>query len=241
MIICHRHRFIFIKTRKTAGSSVEIALSRFCREGDLVTPLSAERGEEELRRAEGGFGPANHRKPIREHRGLKEWRRLLLRGQRATYGEHMTAPEVWRLVGPEVWSAYLKVTVERNPWDRALSRYWWQRRRWEEKGRTGFPPVSDYLVWLEENKPHWLSNWGHYTIDDEIAVDRVLLYEHLGEQLAELGEEMGLGERLTLPGERAKGGFRKDARAYQDVLTPADRDRIGRICRREVRAFGYEF
>lgn len=241
MIICHRYRFIFIKTRKTAGSSVEIALSRFCGKGDVVTPLSAERGEEELRQAEGGYGPANHAKPVREHRGLKEWRRLLLRGQRTSYGEHLTAPEVRRLVGSEIWAQYTKVTVERNPWDRALSRYWWQRQRWEEKGRGGFPGVSEYLDWLERNKPHWLSNWGHYTIDDAIAVDRVLLYEDLGEELAMLGEGLGLPEPLALPRQRAKGGFRKDPRGYREVLTDADRKRIGRVCRREIEAFGYVF
>jgi hypothetical protein len=40
MIISHRHRFIFIKTRKTAGTSIEVYLSRFCGEEDVVTPLN---------------------------------------------------------------------------------------------------------------------------------------------------------------------------------------------------------
>lgn len=241
MIVCHSHRFIFIKTRKTAGSSAEIALSRACGEEDTVTPLSAERGEEELRRAEGGFGPANHRKPIGAHRGLKEWRRLLLRGQRAAYGPHLTAPEVRDLFGAKVWENYLKVSVERNPWDRALSRYWWQRERWEEQGRTDFPPLSDYLAWLERYKPHWLSNWGHYTIGDEVAVDRMLFYEDLESGLIVLGEELGLGDLFRLPEKRAKGGFRRDHRAYGEVLSDDDRERIERLCRREIAAFGYRF
>jgi hypothetical protein len=33
MIISPAHRFIFIKTRKTAGTSMEIALAKFCGEG----------------------------------------------------------------------------------------------------------------------------------------------------------------------------------------------------------------
>ncbi|MEL6382956.1 MAG: chondroitin 4-O-sulfotransferase, partial [Cyanobacteria bacterium J06626_18] len=30
MIISHEYKFIFLKTRKTAGTSIEIALSKFC-------------------------------------------------------------------------------------------------------------------------------------------------------------------------------------------------------------------
>lgn len=241
MIICHSHRFIFIKTRKTAGSSVEIALSRLCGLGDVVTPLSANRGEEELRRTEGGFGPNRHRKPIWAHRGVKEWRRLLLRGQKAFFGEHMTAPEIRELVGPEVWNSYFKITIERNPWDRALSRYWWQRQRWEEKGREGFPSLSQYLEWLEENKPHWISNWGHYAIDGELAVDRVLFFERLSEDLADLERALGVEGRLGLPGQRAKSGFRRDQEDYTKVLSAQDRERVARLCRNEIEAFGYAF
>lgn len=38
MIISHAHRFIFIKTEKTAGTSLEIALSRYCGSDD-ITPF----------------------------------------------------------------------------------------------------------------------------------------------------------------------------------------------------------
>jgi hypothetical protein len=242
MIICHRHRFIFIKTRKTAGSSIEIALSRACGEGDIVTPLSVDRGEEELRRSEGGVGPANYRKPVAAHRGIREWRRLLLRGQRASWGPHTTAGEVRGLVGEDTWNRYLKLSVERNPWERALSRYWWQRQRWEEKNRQGFPALSEYLAWLEMHKPHWISNWSHYAIGETIAVDRVLLYEDLRVQLRALENDLGLEtDRLQLPEKRAKGGFRQDTRPYQELLSNADRDRIARLCHREIAAFGYQF
>ena len=42
MIICHEHKFIFIKTRKTAGTSIETALSMFCGESDSLTYLPSE-------------------------------------------------------------------------------------------------------------------------------------------------------------------------------------------------------
>ena len=39
MIINHSKRFIFIKTPKTGGSSVEFYLSQYCKEKDTITPL----------------------------------------------------------------------------------------------------------------------------------------------------------------------------------------------------------
>lgn len=39
MIISHRHRFIFLKTLKTAGTSIEAYLSSVCGDGDIVTPF----------------------------------------------------------------------------------------------------------------------------------------------------------------------------------------------------------
>ena len=42
MIVSHRHRFIFIKTRKTAGTSIEIALSAHCGPDDIMSPISKE-------------------------------------------------------------------------------------------------------------------------------------------------------------------------------------------------------
>jgi hypothetical protein len=39
MIISHTNKYIFIKSTKTAGTSIEAALSNHCRGDDIVTPL----------------------------------------------------------------------------------------------------------------------------------------------------------------------------------------------------------
>ena len=61
MILSHKHKFIFIKTRKTAGTSIEIALSRFCGKDDIITPISP---EDEKIRKKIGVKPQNYHESI---------------------------------------------------------------------------------------------------------------------------------------------------------------------------------
>lgn len=242
MIISYCNKFIFIKTRKTAGSSLEVGLSRVCGPNDIITRLSSKLGEEKMRREEGGIGPLNCMKSIAEHRGFREWRKLLLRGKRAErYSQHMTAQEIRDRIGEPIWSSCLRFTIERNPWDRALSRYWWRKYKWEKRGRSNFPDLTEFLLYLEREKPHRLTNWGHYTINDQIAVDRVIFYETLSRDLEQLHRDLGLEGDISLPRERAKGSFRQDKRHHSEILSPKDKEIIARNCRREIEAFGYEF
>lgn len=244
-IVCHSRRLIFVKTRKTAGSSVEIALSRLCDDGDLVTPLGDENGsEEQLRKEAGGHPPVNWKKPWWRYKFGKELRHRIKYGKKPLLlGTHATAQQLRAHFGEDVWSSYYKVTLERNPWDKALSRYWWQRYRHLRRHKSGeFESLSGFLERVALERPYWLTNWGHYTIDDEIAVDRVLFYERLTEDLSALEGGLALGPgTLVLPEKRAKGGHRADRRQYPEVLSDADRDLIARVCHREIEAFGYEF
>lgn len=246
MIICNSQKFLFIKTRKTAGTSVEIALSRVCRDGDVVTPLTELRGEEELRRTEGGLAPCNWKKTVLQHRTWTEWRNLVLNGERANrFTQHSTAAAIKRAIGDSVWNRLFKFTIERNPWDRAVSRYWWEKyrreRQFEKVHGRPFPGINETLRYYAEHKLSWLSNWEHYTINDQIAVDKVLFYERLSGDLEDLRREAGIEGDISLPEKRAKSGFRPDGGHYSEILSEEDRDLVARVCRREIAAFGYRF
>ena len=108
MIVSHEHRFIFLKTRKTAGTSVEIALSGICGPDDIITPITP---ADEVLRAD-RRGPQNFESPplVRE----------------AT--NHSPARKAREIVGEDVWRDYTKFTVERNPWDQVVSSYYWAAR-----------------------------------------------------------------------------------------------------------------
>jgi len=230
MIVCHEQKLIFVKPKKVAGTSVELFVSKFCGEHDIITPLSPEEEQHRL-----GRKGQNWRLP-----GNKRNRALRLLGNTlgrpslgyAGYYQHMPAREIRRLLGPEIWDSYFKFTVERNPWDRQVSLYHWHYR-----GRSSAPPFESFIRNPLRRKVS--PNYDIYSIGGEVAVDFVCHYHRLEQDLAVVLERLGLEGPVTLP--RAKSGFRKEKKHWRDYYTPQTRDIVAGWYRREIDAFGYSF
>ena len=229
MIVCHQYEYIFLKTNKTAGTSVEIALSKFCGQDDVITPISP--ADEEARTALGYRGAQNLVIPLKSY-GAREAVRLLRDRDRPGFYNHMPAREVRPLVGEDVWNGYYKFYLERNPWDRVISFYYW---KCQDEPR---PRIAEFL---ELPIMQTLKRRGYevYTIDGELVVDRILRFEDLDGGLEEVRKHVGIPDPLTLP--RAKSSSRKDRRSYREILTEEERDRIAEMFADEIRLFGYEF
>lgn len=225
MIISHRHKFIFIKTRKTAGTSIEISLSEHCGPDDVITPISPD--DEKMRVSLGFRGAQNYRLPFRRLR-YTEMRRSVKRREVALFNKHDVAGLVRHYVGHDLWKDYFTFTVERNSFDKAVSRYHWH------PGRSR-PPMEEFFA---RSPVLHLSDWPTYTVNDDVIVDRVVRFERLQDDLDEVADRLGL-PALSLP--RAKGGHRPEKSHYSDVLSPMSRARIEIVCAKEIRHFGYQW
>ena len=229
MIINHKYKFIFIKTRKTAGTSIEIALSQFCDTNDVITPLS----KDELTRQEFGFpGPQKYNVALQYYSKL-DWLKFIGKAKRKQFYNHSSAKLIRDCIPARIWNSYFKFTFERNPFDKAISRYYWS---------TGDPrpdPRPEITEYLNSVQSHKLSNWDIYTINDQIKVDFVGRYENLDDDLAKIKEKLGLPVEFNLP--RAKGKYRKNREHYSRVLSSEARDRIEIVCAKEMAAFGYRW
>lgn len=224
MIINHKYKFIFLKTRKTAGTSIEIALSKFCGVNDIITPITK---EDELIRKELGFpGPQNFNVALK-HYSKHDWLKLIGKTKRKQFYNHASAGLIRNYIDEGVWNSYFKFSFERDPFDKAISRYYWSTR-------DPRPEISQYL----NSAPiRFLSNWDIYTIDNQIAIDFVGRYENLTHDLAFITDKIGLPDELTLP--NAKGSYRKSREHYSRILNAEARTRIEIVCAKELETFNY--
>lgn len=232
MILSHAHRFIFLKTRKTAGTSIELALSQLCGPDDILTPISP--ADEDLRSGQPGPGAQNW---IPETMRINRAERFLgkMIGQRARgrgFYNHVPAREVKRLVRAEVWNGYFKFSVERNPWDRQVSLYYWRYR--DPAKRPSFEAFLKSRYWRKT-----VDNFDIYTIDGRLALDHVIRYEKLAEDFAGVLQRIGIEDAPQLAS--AKSGSRSGGRGYRDHYTDETRALVEKLYRREIELFEYEF
>ncbi|MEU9016940.1 hypothetical protein [Actinomadura sp. NPDC048394] len=215
MIISHEHRFIYIRCRKTASTSIELALSRVCGPDDVITPIQ-DAGHEALRRSIGGRGPQHYSNPD---------------GTARFYG-HMPAAEVRLLVGEEIWTNYFTWCVERNPWDKVISRYYARHR-----DRATRPPL---LTFLESGSAHYVVNFRLYTVGSRVVTDHIARFEHLGLELDRIGDRLGLPrDALELP--RANSEHRTDRRHHSALYSAIERDFVAELFAPEIALLGYRF
>ena len=230
MIISHKYKFIFLKTNKTAGTSIEIALSKHCGADDVITPSMPE--DEKIRKELGYPGPQNYLAPLSAY-GLSDFVKLLFRQKKKKlFHNHIDAQKVKAAVGEKIWNEYYKFCFERNPFDRFISLYYWS---YKTEPR---PPIST-LINSKEVQVLKRKGFDVYTIDGKVAVDKVCRFENIAQELEEVRLRLGLPEKLDLP--RAKSNFRKDKRSYREILNEEDRTMIAELFRDEINLFGYEF
>lgn len=229
MIISHKYKFIFIKLRKTAGTSLEIALSQYCDTEDIITPISKD--DEIYRRSMGYSYPGNINIPIRHYKP-KDWRNLLLGKDRKKYYNHMPASEIINSVSNEIWKNYYKFCFERNPWDKIISHYYHRNRS------KNFTDIKDYLL---NNNVDNILGYDMYTIDKEVVADKIFRYEEMESALSEISQTLGFKTRLKMPEYKAKSGFRRDNRSYREILTQEEANIITKRFEREIGYMGYSF
>jgi len=214
VIVSHEHGFVFMKTRKTAGTSVEIALSRVCGPDDVITPIVED--DEALRRASGGRGPQHFEAPPLERKAFN----------------HMPVSMVRRMLGRRRFESYFSFAIERNPWDAVVSLYHW-------KYRSAEPGDFAEYVASEAVDTFAAKNQRIYRLDGRVAVDRVLRYEALTEELAAVWSELGLPGTPDLP--HAKSGTRPRGPSYRSYYDEASRDRVAELFAAPIADMGYSF
>lgn len=216
MIVSHRHKFIFLRTEKTAGSSLTQALR------GLLSPDDLRGGEK--RPAWAKYSPIHHG-------ALKLW-------FPDVFGLHVhaTAAQARRVIGAKLFDSYYKFAIERNPWERQVSLY--THREWKKGNENTDFDRDMQSIWYRNTEYCKLNNWAIYAIGGEIVVDKMMRYETLDRDVAELYEKLGVTAPAQMPRLRAYSPNRPH---YSNYYSEATRDLVASWYAREIDALGYQF
>ena len=251
MILSHMHNFLFIKGKKVGGTSVEIALASHCGPGDVITPITP---IDEFKRLgpDGSLGggarnytnvpklESRYRAQVFESKGRLSEIPWWLESVQQFYN-HMSYEEVLRNYGAPL-TGYLVFTVERHPYDKALSLAA-MRVSFEsyKHGGNMDAPAEEVHIQLEKlldsGEIRNIRNFDRYSINGK-PVAQVLRQERLDEELITLASRLGISGHLSVP--RAKCTNTDRSVINRDILTRRQKQVIQVLCREEFEVFGYD-
>lgn len=208
MIISHKHKYIFIKTAKVGGTSLELALRKSLGSDDIATPVI--HYDEDYAKAN-GFPPPQNYSPdyyniLKYHNG------------RGCLYEHSWADQVKAFVGDKIWNDYFTFTIDRNPLEKSVSNFYHFKQKdnrsdyiniWlkyflykflkkEFHIPSNVAQVCNFENWIHLDKKYaYGQNYLRYTIDDKIIVKKVYDYKDFKIMVEDLSNR--LDTELILP------------------------------------------
>ena len=119
VLVSHKHKFIFLKTRKTAGSSIELYLQKYCgppsyTPNEITDCVQTKHGIIGFMSPFGALETRKERARRARKPGNEIWR------------SHMKAGKVKENLPGEQWETYRKLSAVRNPFDRTVSLYYFR-------------------------------------------------------------------------------------------------------------------
>jgi len=252
MIISPTKGFVFFKPMKTAGSSVEFALALSCGPDDLVVGGAA--GIEQ----DSGFLQQNN-----EYYDEIE-KKIMTR-----FHTHTTPELLKKRITPALFEKYEKyswITMTRNPWDTAVSFYWWSMKnevdnkdfiiKESDSRKTAIEKFTSFMFNYELFIDNILPNEGSTggVLKDECypwryagkynsqcafsKIDHYIRFEHIEEDFERIAEQLGL-YNVELP--RFKTDYKKIKKHYSYYYTNETKQIVADGFKDYIEKFDYKF
>lgn len=253
MIISKKNKFVFVKGRKVASTSVEILLSKYCGVDDIITPITP---FDELNRIKSGYRCCrNYHKKHFFKRGLAEEKNYIFKlltadessiqninAPRGNYNNHMSLSQIEKNFGrfDENWNVF---AIDRNPYDKILSKINIELRFSDYKANG-----SEMKSSLEELKSYVAKNFDIKNYVKVKNIDlykdkfgelktKIIKYENLENELSECLSSLNFDVNLL---SHAKKGIGKNKIHPGDVFSQNQIKDINRVFAEEFEIYGYE-
>ena len=221
MLLSHRYRFIYTKTLKAAGTSVEIYFEPACLPDNSRLVSSHHIGET--------VTPAG----VIGYRGPNP--------AGCTWYNHMPASEIRALIGDQVWHSYYKFCVVRNPFDKLVSFWWFVVNRTHDSlyRRADFSVIrSAFSQWCRHHASEAVDR-DKYLIDGQPVMDHFVRYESLVEGIQRACADTGYPFRPAALGQH-KADHRIRTWPFHEYYDEPAIAAVEAAFRWELDFFGYE-
>lgn len=190
-LVSHKHQFVFLKTRKTGGTSFEMLLEPYCAPAghEVVHHTSGRMSREGIvgvRISPGRFAT------LRE---AAEMPATLVSGEDGMpdtieWLSHTPAERVQRAIGSR-WDSYVRITSVRNPFTRAVSYFFHEmdigNLPWTTDIGDARPAFREFV-----HSSRFRDDTDITHIDGELVVHDAFRLEHRAQDVARIGERLGL-------------------------------------------------
>jgi hypothetical protein len=231
MLISHRKKFIFIKTVKTAGTSVEVYFEKWCMpEGEW----SESHAREEYISPSGIIG----------HRGSD--------AQSRKWQNHMAAKTVKEYISPDIWESYFKFTIVRNPFEKVVSDFYFKKFLFDNQNNINdaFFSANSFDISNNELTISKFREWvlsKYFSIDtDKFYKDKVdymdyyIQYEKLSEGIQFVYDKLAIPFEVNkIP--RLKSGIRNIQLSVRNLYDKESIDTVKNAFPWEIEKFKYRF
>lgn len=221
MLVSHRKKFIYTKTVKTAGTSVEV----------LFEPYCMHEGEWRFSHARDEYASQAGIIGCRGDKLIKVW------------FHHMPASKIMDLVGRDIWQSYFKFCVIRNPFDKLVSAF----HHFKARGLISleeFPNVTadeeQFKLWISENDgARSVLDRDKYVIDNKICCDYFIRYEELEAGIKHVCDSIGIEFHLAKL-MKLKSQFRPQNRSLKNYYDSYTKNIVQEVFNFELNEFQYE-
>ena len=243
MILSQRHKFVFVKGMKVAGTSVEMALAALCGPDDIVTPISP---IDELARGAQSRNYSADRAAETDYllrlKRAKPEELETIPGPQPVFYNHMTLREVLRLY-PRPLNGFRFIGIDRSPYAKVIS---WANMRlsygsYRSSGgemRADHAAIRTYLDESFENgRVLDCRNIERYRGPDGRIAVQLMRYANLQADFAAFVTSLGIAPVPPLP--HVKKGLLSDTLDPRAILRADQMTRIDSLFAEEFETYGY--
>ena len=237
MIISFKYKFIFIKTYKTAGSSIENYLHPFLNNKDILAQTEDYkgincRGDFDTREVE-DYIPKKliekyHRHKIYFNPHMPIW---LVRERLKPLSKKLNY---------DIFENFYKFSVIRNPFDTIVSHYYWVNSTKNIQSK----PITFNKI-LEELENNVYPNYGLLNLNklmdknfEKIICNKIIKYENLNKDLSFVFNKLGIPFDGELKIYKKKTNIKKN---YRDFFDNKSKKLIMEMFSKDIELFNYDF